>query len=412
MIIKNQFIEMKWTTRNKKYFEDKGYKFTKKFDTFNIKLEDLQLNSNKNIKCICDYCNEEFDSRFSIVSKYLNSKDTYKLACNKCTHKKIKDTNLERYGVEVPIQSKKIQEKIKNTCLNKYGVEYSGQSKTKKEKTKQTNLERYGVEYNLQRKDIRDKIKKTNLEKYGFENPMQNKLVQQKMIKTNLKKYGVKYTWQNEKVKDRIKETNLEKYGVEYNLQNKNIRKKIEETNFRKYGVKYPMQNKRIKNKMIFNNLKKYGVKYTLQDKIVREKINKSLYMNGTAPCSKQQKHLHDLLDGELNYPIGRCLLDIAFPNEMIYIEYDGSGHDLQVKLGNITIEKFKQNEINRQYFLKNKGWKIIRIISRKDKLLTDNEFLELINNAKNYLTNSDHTWVEIDIDNRTYNCKEKSYLF
>lgn len=343
MIIKNQFIEMKWTTRNKKYFEDKGYKFTKKFDTFNIKLEDLQLNSNKNIKCICDYCNEEFDSRFSIVSKYLNSKDTYKLACNKCTHKKIKDTNLERYGVEVPIQSKKIQEKIKNTCLNKYGVEYSGQSKTKKEKTKQTNLERYGVEYNLQRKDIRDKIKKTNLEKYGFENPMQNKLVQQKMIKTNLKKYGVKYT---------------------------------------------------------------------LQDKIVREKINKSLYMNGTAPCSKQQKHLHDLLDGELNYPIGRCLLDIAFPNEMIYIEYDGSGHDLQVKLGNITIEKFKQNEINRQYFLKNKGWKIIRIISRKDKLLTDNEFLELINNAKNYLTNSDHTWVEIDIDNRTYNCKEKSYLF
>ena len=78
---------------------------------------------------------------------------------------KIRQTNLERYGVENPNQSKEIQNKTKKTNLERYGVENPNQSKEIREKTKQTNLERYGVESPLQSKEIQEKIKQTNLER-------------------------------------------------------------------------------------------------------------------------------------------------------------------------------------------------------------------------------------------------------
>ena len=58
---------------------------------------------------------------------------------------------------------------------------------------------------------------------------------------------------------------------------------------------------------------------------------------------SKQQLYIHSLLGGELNYCTGKCFLDIAFLDEKIYLEYDGGGHDLSVKLGNMSKEEFER---------------------------------------------------------------------
>lgn len=212
-----------------------------------------------------------------------------------------------------------------------------------------------------------------------------------KSKETCLKKYGVDNPWKSDIVKNKIKQTMINNYGVDNYSKTEEFKVKSEKTFMNKYGVKNPMQVDEIKNRALCN-------------------ARKTMYREGNAPCSKQQKHINNLIKGELNYPISRCSLDIAFPNEMIYIEYDGGGHGWWVK-SNLSENKVKLLDIKRKMFLQKLGWKIIRIISRKDKLPNDNIILELINKSKNYLLNSNHTWIEIDIDNSTYKCAEENII-
>lgn len=65
-----------------------------------------------------------------------------------------------------------------------------GHSMTTLEMRKKTNLERYGVEYPMQSKEILAKRKKTYLERYGVEHPLQSKEIFAKVEKTKLEKYG------------------------------------------------------------------------------------------------------------------------------------------------------------------------------------------------------------------------------
>ncbi|GAH02530.1 unnamed protein product, partial [marine sediment metagenome] len=100
------------------------------------------------------------------------------------------------------------------------------------EKTRNTNLERYGVEYPMQNEEVKEKSKDTNLERYGVEYASQNPEVMEKTRNTNLERYGVEYPTQNEEVKEKTKDTNLERYGVEYPIQNPEIFKKQKESAF------------------------------------------------------------------------------------------------------------------------------------------------------------------------------------
>jgi hypothetical protein len=130
------------------------------------------------------------------------------------------------------------------------------------------------------------------------------------------------------------------------------------------------------------------------------QRIQETMYKHGTQQCSLQQKYLHDLLGGELNLPINSSTLDIAYPSDKIYIEYDGSGHDLSVKLGSMTSEEFEKKEKNRRYALYKLNWKEIRIISRKDYLPSDDIIIEMISFAKQYFI-TEHSWIVFDIDNK-----------
>lgn len=100
-----------------------------------------------------------------------------------------------------------------------------------------------------------------------------------------------------------------------------------------------------------------------------------------------------------MNYPFGNCSLDIGFPEDKIYIEYDGSGHNLSVIHGNETIKIFEDRNKRRWYYLNYRGWKSIQIISLQDKLPSDNKILEIIRYAKDYIATG-HSWIKFDIDN------------
>jgi very-short-patch-repair endonuclease len=251
-----------------------------------------------------------------------------------------------------------------------------------KQKRKEVNLKKYNVENPHQRKEIKEKIHNTNLERYGYITPFQNEEVKDKIKGTNLEKYGYENPSQVDIFKQKKIETCLSNWGVENPLQSEINKKKAEITNINKYGFKNPMQNKEIAKNAII-------------------KSRKALFLNNTAPRSKQQEYICDLLNGVLNYPISSCNLDIAFPNEKIYIEYDGGGHGLEVKLGKTIQHDFDIKEMKREMFLKSKGWKIIRIISKKDRLPSDNVILKMFTYAKKYL-NTGHSWIYFDIDNST----------
>lgn len=241
--------------------------------------------------------------------------------------------------------------------------------------------ELYGWSSTWELEQSKKSIKRTNIEKYGFEHNSYNPEIIEKRKQTTLKHYGVTCCFKSEVIKQKIKNNNLRKYGVEHTSTLTSTKNKLKQTNIERYGVDSVFKIPEIIKKANINRLK-------------------TLYKNGTGVCSKQQKHICDLIKGELCYPVSRCQLDIAFPLEMIYIEYDGGGHNLNVKMGQITQEKFDIQTIKRYKYLKSLNWKLIRIVSMKDKMLSDEQFIELINNAKQYLLNSNHTWIEINIDN------------
>lgn len=155
-----------------------------------------------------------------------------------------------------------------------------------------------------------------------------------------------------------------------------------------------------LNNRKIQTNLSSFGYEYVACSPEKLAQMKQTLYKNGTAPCSKQQTYLHNLYGGELNYPVKTLSLDIAFPQEMIYLEYDGGMHNGQVIFGNLTQEEFNKKERNRSYALYRSGWKSIRIISNKDYLPSDNVLLNMMDYAKQYL--EDHHYIKFDIDNST----------
>jgi len=161
---------------------------------------------------------------------------------------------------------------------------------------------------------------------------------------------------------------------------------------------------KSIKNKEL--NIIRYGVENQFQREEIKIKVMKIKSNNNGIKKSKQQIYLCNLFNGKLNYIddlIGYYAIDIALIDKKIAIEYGGSGHDLQVKFGNLTREEFKQKEIIRYQILKRNGWKQIFINSSNDYLPSDEVLLEEFNKALEWFKSNDkgHYHYNIDIGNK-----------
>ncbi|WP_444551275.1 DUF7487 domain-containing protein [Brevibacillus laterosporus] len=257
-------------------------------------------------------------------------------------------------------------------------------------KQKETTMFLYGVDCTQKISSVKKKTLKTLEINYGtgIENPFRSEVVKEKIVQTNLLKFGVKNYVQTDEFKGKSRKTSIKKYGVPFYTQTGEFKQRQEQTCINKYGVNNPMKNSKIKRKLL-----------------------KRIYEVGKAPCSKQQKYIHNLIEGKLNYPVGTCLLDIAFPEEKIYVEYDGSGHELSVKFGSETKEKFDDRNKKRWYFLQRKNWKEIRIISTKDILPSNEKILEIISYAKSHFS-SGHSWITFDIDNYLIETSSNTHYF
>ena len=179
MLKSNQFVKVKWNGQTKKYWESKGYLFTKMGEEFNALVDDLQPKSAVRVCVICDYCGCEFTTP---MYAYQSSSACGKIACKECKGKKAAETNIERYGVANVMQVDSIHKKMKASMLDIYGVEHPSQSaelhqkamstydfERAVERRKQTCLEKYGVDNASKISAVVNKAKATCLERYGGE---------------------------------------------------------------------------------------------------------------------------------------------------------------------------------------------------------------------------------------------------
>lgn len=303
-------------------------------DTVVVSPENLPKYSGAKILVKCDYCGKEFTREYSILLK--GRKHIQKDACIKCRSEKYKETNLLLYGVENVMQVPKVKERLKNSIREKYGVD---------------NV--------MKREDFLEMRNQTNLEKYGAISPLLNPEVRKKTEATNEEKYGAKTFMGSEKGQEIVTKTMMERYGVKKPFQNKEIKEKAEQTLLDKYGIKSPLLDKEVRRKTEDTIKEKYGGWENMRTRFLGD---------GQIPSSKQQRLLQEYYGCEINTQIGNFFVDLYFPNEKIIIEYDGSGHDLSVKYGNLTQEQFDKREENRVNYLLELGYKIARIVNPTEK--------------------------------------------
>lgn len=186
----------------------------------------------------------------------------------------------------------------------------------------------------------------------------------EKYKETNLLLYGVENVMQVPKVKERLKNSIREKYGVDNVMKREDFLEMRNQTNLEKYGAISPLLNPEVRKKTEATNEEKYGGWENMRTRFLGD---------GQIPSSKQQRLLQEYYGCEINTQIGNFFVDLYFPNEKIIIEYDGSGHDLSVKYGNLTQEQFDKREENRVNYLLELGYKIARIVNPTEKKIGEN---------------------------------------
>ena len=113
-------IEIKINESNYQYYDDLGYDVAIG-EIIKIPIELMSKGSHYKLKCKCDGCGIEKEVIFKNYVKYDNNFGEY--YCRKCSESKRKETLRKNFGVDYPIQNKKVLSKMKNTLIEKYGVD-------------------------------------------------------------------------------------------------------------------------------------------------------------------------------------------------------------------------------------------------------------------------------------------------
>lgn len=106
-------VMVRWNGFTRKWYEEKGYVWTKNNDYFECKIEDVQINSTVKVQAKCDYCGEIFNPEYRqlLDARKIINKDC--CSNRNCMLRKSKEVNLIKYGVENHVQLKEAQEHLR-----------------------------------------------------------------------------------------------------------------------------------------------------------------------------------------------------------------------------------------------------------------------------------------------------------
>ena len=108
-----------------------------------------------NVTLLVDYKDKYVTRDTRIIGKCILCENSFNKSLNNL-HKQ------RNFGCEQCAKILKF-ERMKNTMIDKYGVEYAAKSEHFKDKMKSTTLERYGVEHGAQSEKVKEKTRQTNL---------------------------------------------------------------------------------------------------------------------------------------------------------------------------------------------------------------------------------------------------------
>ena len=92
--------------------------------------------------------------------------------------------------------------------------------------------------------------------------------------------------------------------------------------------TEYRSSSQKLKYRCVCGNITEISFAHFRSGQRCRKCFWMRRFPTGTVVASYQQRYLHRLLGGEMNYSIDWSFLDIAYPERKVYIEYDGSGHN------------------------------------------------------------------------------------
>lgn len=179
------------------------------------------------------YGNENYVNREKAKQTCLEKYGVDNPLKSKQIREKIKQTTLERYGVENCSQNKEIQKKRIQSSIAHFGKDninnrkkaietYKNhtdkQKKDIQQRTIATNIERYGVANPIQSKEIQDKIAQTKFQNHGDKN-FNNR---EKAKQTCLEKYGTSSWTKTNMFKEQMKKCNNERMKKQYESKKKN----------------------------------------------------------------------------------------------------------------------------------------------------------------------------------------------
>lgn len=408
-------VMVKWVSSNKNYYIEKGYLYTKHYDQFEVKVEDLPKGSHSMVDVLCDYCLETIVTKeYRTYVKQNEESIINKDCCKKCQSAKTIESNLLVYGKENVFQIEEVREKYKQNMIANHGVENPSQMEDYNEKFTQTSMKNYGTPHPFQSQSVKDKIVDTMISRYGVKSYTQTKEYIEKTIKTNNLKYGADWANQSEDIRAKYKETCMNTYGVdnyaksdEFNQKYKEVmlknygvehysktdafKEKFETTSLERFGTTHPWKNIDVLKKREQTNIERFGYKVANQNPDIRAKAVQTLYKNGNVPTSTEQLKVFEILrdngfDVILNYPFKNFNFDVAIFKDGIKIdlEYDcWYWHKNRLHFDRCRDELSKQD-----------GWKILRVKSSR-KIPTIDE----LNAAIDKLTDTDRVFTQIVFD-------------
>lgn len=125
MIITRE-LDIRIIESNYQYYYELGYDVIIG-ENIKIPIELISKGSHYKIECKCDTCSIIKEVIFKNYIKYNNKWGEY--FCRKCSEVKRKKTLRKNFGVDYPLQNKKVFNRMKNTLLSKYGVDNIAKNK-------------------------------------------------------------------------------------------------------------------------------------------------------------------------------------------------------------------------------------------------------------------------------------------
>ena len=274
--------------------------------------------------------------------------------CSKeCKRELTRRKNIEKYGVEHPMQCAEVQANHKKAMMNKYGVESPLQSEEIRNRAIASNREKFGTDWALGSEKVHDQIRETMKERYGVEYAMQSQDVKDKSKSTCLSRYGVEYSLQSQQVRDKISQTMIDRYGVESPLQvpeiaqrvsdqrkekNDEILEKAKRTWIETLGVDNPSKCTEVIDKMTETFINKYGVKRAIQLPEFRQKMIETMKERYGVEYYTQSKELDHIRISKINQKFGELLSQFNIQYEFEK-HIGGKIYDIELKDNKVVIE-------------------------------------------------------------------------